>query len=122
RDLMPLERLAGPVRLLVPPGLLTGEVDHNEIGAAVAIHVVGEVAERVAVVVGIEFGRLVENRNHLPVRRGIVNAAIANVHFAVVVEVAGTGAFATELVVELHSLEFDLRRLGRGAQYSYRKE
>jgi hypothetical protein len=54
--------------------------------------------------------RLVEDRVHLPVRRGKVHAAGGDVHFAVLVEVAHRRALAAELVVQPRALERDLGR------------
>ena len=107
---VPLPGAFGVVRILKPPGLLARKVDDQQIGPAVAVDVVCEIAEAVAVVMRVVFFGLVRHHVHLPIGRRVVDAAGGDVHFAVVIEIADRDAFAAEFGVELGAFEADLRR------------
>src|SRR5487761_1234307 len=104
---VPFPRSGGGLGVLEPPGLFAGKVDYDQVGPAVAIDVVGEVAKAVAVAVRIVFFGLFGDDAHLPVGSGVVDAAGRKVGPPIVIEIADGRPFATEFGVELRAPEAD---------------
>ena len=118
---MPLPVAGFALRVGEPPGFLAGEADDDDIGPVVVVHVVGEGEEVIGVAGDVERLRRVVFVAVGVVWAGVPVRAVDDVHHAVVIEVAESGAFGEELVAELEFIEgvdecaFRLRPLARQA-------
>ncbi len=93
--------------LLEPMRLDAGKTDNDQIRAAVAVDVLGEIAKRIAVTVRIELSGLFQDRDHVPIGRGVVDRAGRDIELAVVIEIADRSPFAAKFIVEHGFLERD---------------
>ena len=109
--MLSLPRPARRLRILEPPRVLAREIDDQQIGPAIAVYVIGEVAKAVTVIVRIVLLRLFDDRVHLPVGRGKIDESGRDIVAAIVIEVADRGSFAAELAIDLRPLEADLGSL-----------
>jgi hypothetical protein len=106
-DIVPGPKLAFFLGVLVPPGCPARMVLHDEIRVAVAIDVIGEIAERIAIRFGIVGLWLFHDGDHVPVGSCVVDRASRNVELAVVIEIADGTALAAKLIVEHGFFERD---------------
>ncbi len=105
---MPLPGPGLSFGILEPDSFLSRPTDHDHVGPAIVIHIVGEANESVAVAVRIEFVRLRSDDLHLPIGRGVIDRPHADVELVIVIEIADGDTLAAEFRIELRSLEANL--------------
>jgi hypothetical protein len=94
--------------VLQPSGLSAREANHNKVHPLVAVDIVGEAQEGVAVSLLLELLRLAQHSVHFPIGPRVVHVARGNVEPTVAIEIGDSHTFTSESGIELLSLESNL--------------